>query len=195
MSTFYSIPPAMSGMLREHLLSSLAPACIAIREQDGQPVPVFEKTKPGYSTIFVVETIQRAALEMVRDYTERFGNGLPYSPQQVSMPFESFLRCALPADHRMFEGSYFEDDVYGGCSKIGIYALTRRQVDALDPPAPKAPVIPPPPAPPRHPRVRKVADKTKKRLQDKPALYKMLRFGYKGVKKMYQFVRKENAGS
>ena len=52
------------------------------------------------------------------------------------MPFESFLRCALPADHRMFEGSYFEDDVYGGCSKIGIYALTRRQVDALDPPSP-----------------------------------------------------------
>ena len=195
LSTFYSIPPAMSGMLREHLLSSLTPACIAIREQDGQPVPVFETTKPGYSTVFVVETIQRAALEMVRDYSERFGNGLPYSPQQVSMPFESFLRCALPADHRMFEESYFEDDVYGGCSKIGIYALARRQVDTLDPPAPKAPVIPPPPAPPRHPRVRKVADKTKMRLKDKPALYKMVRFGYKGVKKMYQFVRKEKAGS
>jgi len=198
LSTFYTIPPAMSGMLREHMLSSLAPACIAIRKQNNQPIPIFEKTKPVYSTAFVVDLIQRAALEMVRDYTERFGNGLSYSPQQVSMPFEGFLRCALPADHRIFEGSYFEDDVYGGNSHIGIYDLARKQVDVLDPPAPKPLAIPSPPPPPplpRHPRIRRLVEKTKARLKDKPALYNTARFGYKGVKKMYQIVRKENADS
>ncbi len=120
---FYPMVPKVSGLLREHLLSDYGPACVGFAECEGQVQPKLEPESKLYQDVFIVATVQKAALQFVRDFTHTFLEYeayLPYSPFDVSMPFEGYLRRLSDADRKIYGASYFEDLVYGASRNINI---------------------------------------------------------------------------
>lgn len=133
--SFYDFRPTLSGLFREHLLSDCAGSCIGYRISDQGAVPILENTVKHPSDSFVVESIQAGALQFVEDYMIRFGDildQLDFSPIEVSLPLESFMRHPTALDLQIFRGSYFEDEVYGGRRELNIEQFLRDQTNALD---------------------------------------------------------------
>jgi len=127
---FYDFTPTMSGLIREHLFSEAGGSCIAFRQENGQAVPVIEEEEKKYPDRFIVEQIQRGALDFCRDFLEIFGgylSWLPFKNLELSLPFEGYLSNMKDADCRLFKASYFEDTVYGAKASINIYDFLRAQ--------------------------------------------------------------------
>lgn len=127
---FYDFTPIMSGLIREHLFSEAGGSCIAFQQENGRVVPVLEEEEKKYPDRFVVEQIQRGALDFCRDFLEAFGDYLPWLPfknQELSFPFEGYLSSMKDGDCRLFKASYFEDTVYGAKASINIYDFMKAQ--------------------------------------------------------------------
>ncbi|MBY0011671.1 glycosyltransferase [Paenibacillus typhae] len=121
--SFYDFSPAISGLLREHILSGYHAACVGLEQINNTAVPVFEYTAKPYTDIFVISKLHEGALQFIQDYTDYFHeyfDYLPFKNYEVSLPFEAFLRIPKPRDLQIFEGSYFEDNVYGRQNAINI---------------------------------------------------------------------------
>lgn len=127
---FYDFTPGMSGLIREHLFSEAGGSCIAFRQENGRTVPVLEDEEKKFTDRFVVEQIQRGALDFCRDFLETYGSylaWLPFKNLELSLPFEGFLSSMRDADCRLFKASYFEDTVYGAKASINIYDFLKAQ--------------------------------------------------------------------
>jgi len=127
---FYDFTPIMSGLIREHLFSEAGGSCIAFQQENGRVVPVLEEEEKKYPDRFVVEQIQRGALNFCRDFLQVFGGylaWLPFKNQELSLPFEGYLGNMKDADCRLFKASYFEDTVYGAKASINIYDFMKAQ--------------------------------------------------------------------
>ncbi len=114
--SFYSYVPAGSDIIREYLLSDLAPACVGFSEENGRTVPVYSEDKTEYPERFMVRTLHNSALEFVRDLTETFDgflDDISFIPQEVSYPFEYFLRFAKNEDRKILSLCSLEDKCYG----------------------------------------------------------------------------------
>ena len=134
-SSFYDFRPMISGLFREHLLSDCAGSCIGYRTTKYGAEPIIEDAVKRTTDSFVVNSIQSGALQFMEDYLSRFGDildRLDYSPLEVSLPLESFMRHPTALDLRIFRGSYFEDEVYGGRRELNIEQFLREQTNALD---------------------------------------------------------------
>lgn len=134
-NSFYDFRPMVSGLFREHLLSDCAGSCIGYRSTADSAVPIIEDTIKHRTDSFVVNSIQSGALEFVSDYLHRFSeilDHLDYSPLEVSLPLEGFMRHPSAADLQIFRGSYFEDEVYGGRTELNIEEFLRNQTHQLD---------------------------------------------------------------
>lgn len=121
--TLYAQVPKVSGLLREHLLSDDGPACTGFVRQDGTVREILEPERKRYQDLFVIDTIQKAALQFVTDFTETFQGFeayVPYSCVDVSMPFEGYLSRIRGMDRKVYGASYFEDMVYGASRDINI---------------------------------------------------------------------------
>ena len=84
----------------------------------------------------------------MEDYLHRFGDmldQLDYSPLEVSLPLEGFMRHPSAIDLQIFRGSYFEDEVYGGRKELNIEQFLLDQVRTLDCASTLAAVQSPPP--------------------------------------------------
>lgn len=128
---FYDYHPSMTGLIREHLFSDCEGSCIGFQEKHNTVFPIIEESKRPYSDRFVVTTIQNAALLFIKDYMDLFGDYqvlMNYSSQEVSIPFEGFLRRPNVTDLHVFAASYFEDIVYGSREKINIEQFLIRQL-------------------------------------------------------------------
>lgn len=130
-SNYYDYTPYVSGLLREHLLSDYKAGCSSFERVDGKVLPKLTDEEKNYQDIFVIDTIQKNALKMVKDFTCIF-NGymeyLPFRSTEVSFPFEGYLRNSSYLDRKIFAASYFEDMVYGACNKIKIEDFINRTI-------------------------------------------------------------------
>jgi hypothetical protein len=131
---FYDFTPNMTGLIREHILSDSGGSCVGFREENGKAFPILESEEKTFQDRFTVGTMQRGALDFCRDFLNIFGgylNYLPFKCQEVSLPFEGFLRNMKDADLRVFSASYFEDMIYGANDNINIYEFLRNQYAGL----------------------------------------------------------------
>lgn len=129
--SFYDFYPYISGLLREHIFSDTGCSCIGLKMEGGSAVPVFDGIVKQYQDSFVVENMQRGALDFVRDFVclnEQTGGLLDFKPYEVSMMFEGYLRAAKDIDRSIFKASYFEDLVYGSKDKINIYDFVKSSI-------------------------------------------------------------------
>lgn len=131
---FYDFTPSMTGVIREHIFSDPGPSCIGFKKENDETKPVFENEKKDFQDVFIVEQIQKGALDFIRDYLRVFGNYkkyIPYKSQEVSLIFEGFLVNSKDMDRKIFSSSYFEDNVYGAKNKINIYEFITNDINLI----------------------------------------------------------------
>ena len=120
----------MSGVVREHILSSSDPSCIGFERKNGQVVPVFEMSDKCVPDLEVIEQIQKGAVEFVEDFVNLLGvyrKQISIKPQEISLPYEGFIRFASDMDLKVFSASFFEDEVWGGKTRINIADFIKQQ--------------------------------------------------------------------
>lgn len=128
--SFYGCEPCVSGVFREHLFSSFDPSCVGF-ERNGECVkPVFENDEKEPQDRWVISEIHRGAIDFVSDFMEKLGkyrNDISVKPQEISLPYEGFLRFSRPLDLKVFSASFFEDEIWGGSSRINIADFLENQ--------------------------------------------------------------------
>ena len=113
-NTFYQYSPGVTGVLRELLISKQEPSCKCF-EMDGEEIhPVFRDFNPPYIETYIVQLIQKNALDFVQDVTNTFSNDihkLYYQRIDISLPFECFLSSPKMTDRMIFAYGSFEDEL------------------------------------------------------------------------------------
>lgn len=130
--SFYGYTPCMSGVIREYILSSSEPSCIGFDKRNGQIHPVFEELEKDVADMRTIEQIQRGAVEFTENFIDILGeyrNQISIKPQEISLPYEGFIRFASDMDLRVFSASFFEDEVWGGVTRINVADFIKRQYD------------------------------------------------------------------
>lgn len=130
----YPFEAAMSGAIREHLISDTGPSCTGFEYSDGIVVPTFGKTDRNRIELFTLNTIQRNAIQFVEEWYSLFNGYLDYLPfkdYEVSLPFESFVRFPKQEDIRVFSSSVFEDSVYGGKDDISFFEMWKGNAEYM----------------------------------------------------------------
>lgn len=120
--------------MREHVFSDLSGSCTGFFLENGKVRPVLERPCPDYAARFVIEQMHGGALDMVRDFCSIFceyKDSLEFSPEEVSLPWEGFLRYPSERDLQLFSASFFEDRVFGAREKINIKEFAEKQLKML----------------------------------------------------------------
>lgn len=128
---FYDYVPFVSGVLREHLLSDYGPSCVGFEWKGGRVCAQMEDGEKGCQDVFVIRTIQHAAMDFINDFYsifEGFLEWVPFRATEVSLPFEGFLCGAGYMDRKIFSASYFEDQVYGADGNINIETFINQNI-------------------------------------------------------------------
>ncbi|MDB2157103.1 MULTISPECIES: HAD-IA family hydrolase [Clostridium] len=131
---FYDFTPNMTGLIREHILSDPGPSCIGFEETNSGIIPVLEHTTKEFQDLFIINLMQKGALDFVDDYLGNFAEYIEYLPfkcQEVSLPFEGMLINSKDIDRKIFNASYFEDLVYGARDKINIYRFINNEISQI----------------------------------------------------------------
>lgn len=132
--TFYDFSPNMTGLIREHIFSDPGPSCIGFERVNDEIIPMLEHEKKEFQDLFIINLIQRGALDFIDDYLEKLGNYIDYLPfksQEVSLAFEGMLVNSKEIDRKIFKASYFEDLVYGARDKINIYDFITEEINTV----------------------------------------------------------------
>lgn len=141
--SFYGFAPMMPDLLREHVLSDFAPACIGYKRRDVTAAPVFETSQKAYEDKFIIRAIQQGAMDMVeRTYNIFKGklDHIPLKPLELSMPFEGWLGCSTASDRAFFKCSWFEDEVYSGNPSNNIENYLTQQYEVVIPSTKNLPI-------------------------------------------------------
>ncbi len=118
---FYPFTPSVDNVLREYLIAENAPTCVGIARKDGKSVPVLQMEAQAYQNSPTIIEMQRGAFRFAEEMAVIFGGrirAIPFKPQEVSLPFEGFIRNIAEADLVMFEDTYQEDYDTGQPMKI-----------------------------------------------------------------------------
>lgn len=113
-NTFYDYKPRFTGLLREILFSKCAPSCIEYKIDGTNVSEIFEEYFQSYQEKFLIDTIQNAALDFVKDMLSIFGSDLErlyYQNYYISMPYEMLLQSATALDRKVMDAIVFEDDI------------------------------------------------------------------------------------
>lgn len=111
-STFYQQSFATSNVFREYLLSEPVPSCVGLKKENGKIVPVFESNPEQYNVSIGLKRLQQGALDFVNDFLEVTEDDIlkiPYNVQDVSMPWEGYIRQIPMADLIMYDDFYQEE--------------------------------------------------------------------------------------
>ena len=122
-TNFYDYVPEVSGLIREHVFSAPTGSCIGFSEENGCVLPIIEEDKHQYQDKFVINSLHKGATDFIKKFLGIFSENLDdidCSPNEVSMPFEGFIRYPSRQDMHIFSASYFEDMVFGAKQKINI---------------------------------------------------------------------------
>ncbi len=120
LKTFFPAKPTATGNAYELLLSKLAPSCIGYDIKNDKVKPVFEKYNSEYQVEYIVETIQKSALEFVDDIIEIFKQDIDllyYQDYYISLPIMGYFNSAKRIDKEPLSAVEFEDDIRTGKSR------------------------------------------------------------------------------
>lgn len=128
---FYDFVPTISFAFREFMLSQGSAGCVGYGD-DG--LPIFENDEIPEKQKLITELIQQGALDFLKDFYEMFievWDVISFKSQEVSMPFEGFMRYICPQDRELFNTVIFEDEVWGAEKKYNLKVLTEEEVKWL----------------------------------------------------------------
>ncbi len=120
LKTFFPAKPTATGNAYELLLSKLAPSCIGYDIKDDKVTPIFEKYNSEYQVDYIIETIQKSALEFVNDIVETFKEDIDllyYQDYYISLPIMGYFNSAKRIDKEPLSAVEFEDDIRTGKSR------------------------------------------------------------------------------
>ena len=109
---FYNFKPVVDNAIREFLISENGPSCLGLKKENNKLIPIFEVDENNYCKSNTVLTIQKSALDFVEDVYSLFKDKwklIPFKGQEVSMPFEGFIREICDLDLEMFSDTYQEN--------------------------------------------------------------------------------------
>lgn len=122
-TVFYDYKPLVTGVVREHIISELAPSTIGYTVRNGAFEPVFDKFDMNYPTVFVTGVVQKSAVQFVKDMRSVFGEDalwLYARNYELSRPFEYYLHFSRSFDRNIFGDLEFEDDLGEGHTVSGM---------------------------------------------------------------------------
>lgn len=118
---FYNFTPLCNNLLREFILSENAPSCVGMVETERSFEPVFENDVNEYYYSQAIKNIHQGALDFVNKVFSLFEENLfklPFKEQEISLPFEGFLRDIKEEDIIMFQDTYQEEYLSGDLMSI-----------------------------------------------------------------------------
>jgi HAD superfamily hydrolase (TIGR01549 family) len=124
--TFYDFSPAISGPVREYIISETGPSCIGYLIENDTIKPKFEEKNSSYIEEWLLGQIHQSALKFVEDITNLFGfylDMLTFRNKEVSAPFEYFLHYGTEFDRSLFSACSFEDHIFHGSKEVSIYGI------------------------------------------------------------------------
>ena len=113
LKTFFDGKPAVTGFAYESMISELAPSCIGYDIKNNVK-PILEKNNKSYQEYYVINTMQKAAKEFVKDMINIFGEAykkLYYQNYYISLPFMAYINSSRPLDMLIFNSIGFEDTI------------------------------------------------------------------------------------
>lgn len=131
---FYDYSPAITGMLREFLMSEIGPPCIGYQQDNGEVLPLFEKDDRSEEEKNVLSRMYEGVDDFVNIFFECFAEYMEYIPfksQEVSLPFEGFLREATENEYMAFQNCFSDDKIYGKNPAINIARFWRNRQKEL----------------------------------------------------------------
>lgn len=109
---FYGYSPVICGMVREMLISEIAPGCEKIAIRGGEAMPVEQESDTGEREI--LHLLQESALAFVRDMADTFGKDIEhlyYQREDACLGLDYFLLHPKTAELELFSGIYDDDFV------------------------------------------------------------------------------------
>ena len=115
LNTYFDYRPAITGVVREILMSTADPSCIGYEiNQDNQVKPIFEEGNQDYQHRFVLDAMQNEAISFIKDLVNTFKEDIEklyYQKFYISLPHEMFINSANELDQEIFYSVDFEDAV------------------------------------------------------------------------------------
>ena len=124
--SFYDFTPAITGPVREYIISETGPSCIGYQIASGTIKPEFEPKSSRYIEEWLLGHIHQSGLEFVQDIVTLFGPYLDlliFRNREISAPFEYFLHFSSDFDRSLFAACAFEDHVFHGSKDVNIYSI------------------------------------------------------------------------
>ncbi|MBQ8659897.1 MAG: glycosyltransferase [Bacilli bacterium] len=121
--TFFPAKPTATGNAYELLFSKLAPSCIGYDISDKEVKPIFEEYKSDYKVDYIVETMQEASIEFIKDIINIFGEDtdiLYYQDYYISLPIMAYFNAARFVDKLPLAAVKFEDEIRTGETRVMI---------------------------------------------------------------------------
>lgn len=113
--TYFDYRPAITGVVRESLISTSNPSCIGYElDEQNQVLPVFDEENNNYQNRFILDSMQEKAIEFVMDITDTFGKDIQelyYQRYYISLPHEMYVNSPKKQDQEIFYGIDLEDAV------------------------------------------------------------------------------------
>lgn len=114
---FYDFIPWMSDFLREYIFSEPGASCVGYKLNEGNIEILFDNVENGQPDFKTAKLLQAGCLNFLKTFYRLFGDYIQYvgfKSQEVSLPFESFLRFGAVNDKDIFADVLFEDKLYAG---------------------------------------------------------------------------------
>ena len=113
--TFFDYRPAITGVVREYLMSTSATSCIGYEIDSNENIrPVFEKIENDYAKRFIFDVMQDKAMEFITDVVNIFKENIDelyYQRFYISLPHEMYINSPNVIDQEIFSNINFEDAV------------------------------------------------------------------------------------
>lgn len=133
LSTYFDYRPAITGVIRESLMSTADPSCIGYKVSENNEVsPVFEERQTTYKERFVFDVIQNEAMNFIKDLVNIFGSDIEilyYQKYYISLPHEMYIHSATELDQDVLRNVNFEDAVGLGDKIDAIHEWNREMKD------------------------------------------------------------------
>lgn len=111
--SFYGFKPCSAFVVREQIFTPNQPSCEGFSIKNRKIEPYFEEYSPAYKEKLVLNVLQNAAIQFVKDMIQIFGQDLSvldFNFFDGCIPLEFYLHYSKPFDRRFFSAVAFEDE-------------------------------------------------------------------------------------
>lgn len=132
--SFYDFIPYMSDVMREIAMSETGSSCIGYNQSKDEIYPVFEKVEYNENAKKIITLIHEGALDFVKEFYDNFykyREEITFKSQEVSLPWEGFLRFISRSDSQIFSSVYMEDKVFAGEYQMNLADMIEQRLEWL----------------------------------------------------------------